>query len=359
MVKLPLQSPFETSFARESEKEALLVRMGAEGAEGWGECITSPSPFYSYETNWTARHIIKDFLLPLLKVCQPFDLDGALASFQRVRGHPMAKAALENALLDLFARIEGVPLYSYLGGKKRRIHSGISLGIREDIDLLLEEIGAAVKRGYQRIKVKIKRGKDVSVLREIRKTYPEIPLTVDANADYTLADAGTLKQLDEFKLLMIEQPLGYDDLFEHARLQQQIETPICLDESIKNLGAAALALQLNSCRIVNIKQGRVGGMLAARTIQALCLEKGIDVWSGGMLETGIGRAFNIHLQSLPGFSMPGDTSETARYFAADIVEPAVRLDGEGYIAIPPGDGIGVRVIPERLADFQVLYERWL
>ena len=268
----------------------------------------------------------------------------------------MAKAAVENALLDLVCRREGVPLFHALEGREKKIPSGISIGIMASTDDLLDAIHRAVTAGYHRVKLKIKKGRDWEILREVRKAFPDINLMADANADYSHEDAPLLKKMDEFDLMMIEQPLAYDDIYFHSLVQTQIKTPICLDESIKSLRDAQAAIDLDSCRIINIKQGRVGGMLAARDIQAHCLRAGVPVWSGGMLETGIGRAFNLHLQTLPGFSLPGDTSETSRYFDTDIAEPPVKLDSEGFIPLPPGSGSGVRIISDRLDRFTAYRE---
>lgn len=357
IVKLPLVKPFATSFAVETHKEALLVKITSAGITGWGECVASPAPYYSYETNETAYHIIKDFITPLLRDMKNFSIPDALHSFARIRGHNMAKAAVENALLDLLARKKDIPLYQLIGGKHKRIMSGISIGIKKNPDELITIIQKAVDKKYQRIKIKIKRGKDIEFIKAVRKEFPEIPLMVDANSDYTIADKENLKKFDEFNLLMIEQPLDYDDIYFHSLLQKEIRTPICLDESIKNIKDTKSAVIFGSCRIINIKQGRVGGILSSKNLQQYCSENNIKTWSGGMLETGIGRAFNIHLQTLPGFVLPGDTSETSRYFAEDIVDKAVTLEPDGFIKIPPGKGIGVKVIPEKIADFKVFYEK--
>jgi O-succinylbenzoate synthase len=268
----------------------------------------------------------------------------------------MAKAMVENALLDLAARMQGVPLWQLIGGAPRRIMSGISIGIQPDLERLLATIGRAVEKRYGRIKLKIKKGRDVEVLEKVRKRFPEIRLMADANSDYTLDDSEHLKKLDAFRLMMIEQPLGHDDIYQHSLLQRNLQTPICLDESILSLDDARTAVELKSCRVINIKQGRVGGVLNSVKMEEFCRTNGIPAWSGGMLETGIGRAFNLHLQTLPGFVLPGDTSETSRYFAEDIVEPGVILDEEGMIALPAGPGTGVTVLEDRLKKYRISSE---
>ncbi len=357
IVQLPLLKPFETSFSVETHKQALLLKITGAGYSGWGECVASPAPFYSYETNETAFHIIKDFITPLLAGKKNVSIDDVLNSFKRIRGHHMAKAAVENALLDLLAREKGVPLYELIGGKSKPIMSGISIGIKGNPGGLVDVIFEAVEKKYHRVKIKIKRGKDIEFIRAVRKKFPGIDLMVDANSDYRIEDKATLKSFDEFNLMMIEQPLAYDDIYFHSLLQKELQTPICLDESVKNLDDAKSAVQLGSCRIINIKQGRVGGLLSGKAIQQFCSENRIKVWSGGMLETGIGRAVNIHLQTLPGFVLPGDTSETSRYFREDIVDKPVTLDPKGFIKIPEGKGIAVEVIPEKLERFKIFYEK--
>jgi len=357
IVKLPLASPFETSFSVQTHREALLLKITSNGVNGWGECVTSPDPYYSYETNATAVHIVKDFLVPILMPLKNFLVEDVLQRFDRIRGHNMAKAAVENALLDLLARINELPLFKLIGGESKQIMSGISLGIKENVDDLLASIQDACDKKYHRIKIKIKKGNDIEILEAVRNAFPDIQLMADANADYDLEDLNVLKRFDAFNLMMIEQPLNYDDIYLHSFLQQQISTPICLDESIKNLDDAKTAFALGSGRIINIKQGRVGGMIKSNEIQEFCMNNHIKVWSGGMLETGIGRAFNIHLQTLPGFVLPGDTSETSRYFTEDIVDPPVTLEPDGFINIPEGTGIGVQVVPERLERYTVFNER--
>ena len=356
-VKLPLVSPFETSFSVQTHREALLLKIVSHHVCGWRAYGTAADPYYGYETNATASHIIQDFLIAILTAMNNFTIEEVLQSFEPIRGHHMAKAAVENALLDIMAQKYNIPLFELMGGTPKKIMSGISLGIQENIDDLLESIQKACDKKYHRIKIKIKKGKDLEIIKKVRKAFPSINLMADANSDYTLEDISILKNLDEFNLMMIEQPLNYDDIYFHALLQKQIQTPICLDESIKNLNDAKTAVEMGSCRIVNIKQGRVGGMTASKKIQAYCMENNIKAWSGGMLETGIGRAFNIHLQTLPGFVLPGDTSETTRYFTEDIVDRPVVLQPDGSIEIPKGPGIGVHILPERIDRLKIFYKK--
>ncbi len=357
IVKLPLVSLFETSFSVQTHREALLLKIVSDDICGWGECVTSPDPYYCYETNATASHIIQDFLIGILTAMNNFTIEEVLQNFERIRGHHMAKAAVENALLDILAQKYKIPLFELMGGTPKKIMSGISIGIQESIDDLFESIQKACDKKYHRIKIKIKKGYDIEILKKVRRAFPNIKLMADANSDYTLEDMSILKKLDEFNLMMIEQPLNYDDIYFHALLQKQLQTPICLDDSIKKLNDAKTAVEMGSCRIINIKQGRLGGMTTSKKIQTYCMENNIKAWSGGMLETGIGRTFNLHLQTLPGFVLPGDTSETSRYFTEDIVDKPVILQPDGSIEIPKGAGIGVNVIPERLNRFKVFYKK--
>jgi len=354
-VKLPFVAPFGTSVHVWTDKEALLMRLESGGVTAWSECVSDPDPFYFYETNATARHIIKDFLLPLLEPGIALgELDGR---FRRVRGHGMAKATVENGLLNLIAIQKGVPLHELLGRPAKKIMSGLSIGLKETPADLLAAVERAVDRKYHRVKMKIKKGQDVDWVRAVRDRFPDIRLMVDANGDYSLADAARLRRLDEFGLMMIEQPLSYSDIYEHSLLQKEMKTAICLDESVHGLADAATAIALGACRIINIKQGRVGGLMESMRIARFCAERGVGVWSGGMDETGIGRAVNIHLQTAEGFTLPGDTSETSSYFDEDIADPPVVLDAEGFIGIPAGPGLGVRVMPERILKRATAWER--
>jgi o-succinylbenzoate synthase len=345
-VRLPFLHPFSISAATWTCKEALLLRLEAGGLVAWGECVADPDPYYAYETTSTTAHIIRDFLLPLLE--PGMTLGELLARWRPVRGHGMAKATVENALIDLAAKRKGAPLHELLGFPRRPIMSGVSLGIQESPDILVAKVAEAVQAGYHRVKMKVKKGKDIEYVRAVRKTFPDLALMVDANGDYALDDADLLAALDEFGLTMIEQPLSYSDIYQHSKLQRRLKTAICLDESILGLDDAVTAVELGACRVVNIKQGRVGGLVESLRIARYCESKGVPVWSGGMDETGIGRAVNIHLQTDPAFSVPGDTAETARYFDLDLVEPPVTLGSGGFIAVPEGPGVGVVVQADRL-----------
>ncbi|MBE3125414.1 MAG: o-succinylbenzoate synthase [Acidobacteria bacterium] len=354
-VKLPFVAPFGTSVYTWTHKEALLMRLESAGVTAWSECVSDPDPFYFYETNGTARHIIKDFLLPLV---EPGIALGELEErFRHVRGHGMAKATIENGLLNLIALQKGQPLHELMGRPAKRIMSGISIGLKGSQAELLAAVERAMAKKYGRVKMKIKKGQDVEWVRAVRERFPDLRLMVDANGDYSLSDTALLKQLDAFDLMMVEQPLSYSDIFEHAALQKELKTAICLDESIHSLADAAAAIALGACRIINIKQGRVGGLMESMRIARFCADRGVGVWSGGMDETGIGRAVNIHLQTAEGFSLPGDTSETNIYFDEDIADPPVVLGPDGFIDIPGGPGLGVRVVPERILKRAIRWER--
>jgi len=355
IVRLPFVKPFSISSATWTCKEALLLRIESEGVTAWGECVADPDPYYASETTSTAEHIIRDFLLPLV---EPNITLGALEErFRRVRGHGMAKATIENALIDLIAKREGLPLHALLGYDARPIPSGISIGIQETTEELLKAVEEAVASGYHRIKMKIRRGCDIDRVAAVRERFPAIALMADANGDYTLNDAPHLRQLDAFNLTMIEQPLSYSDIYEHSLLQQQLTTPLCLDESIHTLADARAAIDLGACRVINIKQGRVGGLAEALRIAEYATARNVPVWSGGMDETGIGRAVNIHMQTAPFFTIPGDTSETSRYFTRDIVRPPVVLDKDGFIAVPQGPGIGVQIDEDALRELTLETKR--
>ena len=348
LVRLPLVAFFETSFGRVYDRSFILVAVEGDGVEGLGECVAEVDPYYSAETTVTAWHVIKDFLASLV-LARPFghprDVFGAMA---RVRGHHMAKAAVEMAAWDLAARTWGVPLSQLLGGTRTEIPSGVSIGIQDSVDQLLDKIARELAAGYQRIKIKVKPGWDLDVAAAVRERFGDVPLMVDANAAYALADAPRLAAFDPFGLLMIEQPLDYDDIRDHATLQRGMRTPICLDESIHSVRAAEDALALGACRIINIKPGRVGGHAESIRLHDLCASRGVPVWHGGMLESGIGRAHNIHLASLPNFSLPGDIAASRRYFAPDLIEPGIDVSPRGTVAVPVGPGIGVDVDWDRV-----------
>jgi O-succinylbenzoate synthase len=348
LCRLPLVAFFETSFGRVYDRAFLLVRLTGEGQEGWGEGVAEANPFYSSETTETAWHIITEFIAPRVigrRFEHPREIFDVLAP---IRGHNMAKAAVEMAAWDLYARIEGKPLSAVLGGTRPRIASGVSIGIQDSLDQLGEKIHRELAAGYQRVKIKIKPGWDLAAVEYVRQRFGDVPLMVDANAAYTLADTRHLSELDQFSLLMIEQPLDYDDVMDHVALQQAVKTPICLDESIHTVRIARDAIAAGACRIINIKPGRVGGHRESIRLHDLCAEHGIPVWHGGMLETGIGRAHNIHLASLPNFSLPGDIAASKRYYAPDLIEPAIEVAADGTIAVPDGPGIGVTIVPDRI-----------
>jgi O-succinylbenzoate synthase len=343
LIRLPLIEPFETSFGKIDSRLIFLVSLEAEGLRGWGEVVAEEEPLYSYETVTTALHVIRDFLGPALCGEPLQGLNDLVKRLSPFRGHNMAKAGLELALMDLLAQLNEQSLSEFIGGELKRVDVGVSLGIQPTISRLLERVERYLALGYQRIKLKIKPGRDVDVVDEVRRKYPDILLSVDANAAYTFNDVDHLKMLDDFNLLMIEQPLQYDDLMDHARLQEVMKTRLCLDESIVNQRHARLALELDSCRIINIKVGRVGGYSDALGIHDLCLARQVPVWCGGMLESGIGRAHNIALASLKGFTLPGDISASSRYFKRDLIAPEVTVDRDGTVAVPDGVGLGFEV----------------
>ncbi len=349
-VRLPLVHPFETSFGRETEQRVAVVRIDAGGLIGYGESAVGFGPWYSYETIETCWHVQRDFLVPLLLGREIRSADEIGVLFAPVRGHNMAKTGPEQAVWDLLAKHAGQPLARFLGGEKDRIESGVSVGIQETVGELLDRIDAFVERGYRRVKIKIKPGWDADVVEAVRGRFPDLRLMIDANSAYSLDDVGLFRRLDGYDLMMVEQPLGYDDIVDHAKLQAQIRTPVCLDESVVTPEHARWAIELGSCRIINIKPGRVGGLGAAIRIHDLCQGHGVPVWCGGMLETGIGRAHNVALSTLPNFRLPGDVSESARYYERDIVEPPFELNPDGTITVPDGPGIGVTVDEDRLAE---------
>jgi len=357
LLRLPLVRFFETSFGRVHDRSFVLVTVEDSGATGVGECVADANPFYSAETTRTAWHILADFIAPIVigrTFAHPRDIFDALGA---IRGHHMAKAAIEMAAWDLFARQLDRPLAGVLGGSPaviaRGITSGVSIGIQDSFDQLADRVEAELAEGYRRIKIKIKPGWDIDAVRLIRERFGPVPLMVDANAAYQLSDADHLGQLDRFDLMMIEQPLEYDDIRDHARLQERIATPICLDESLHTPRLADEALATGACRIVNIKPGRVGGHAQSIRMHDVAVAHGAPVWHGGMLESGIGRAHNIHLSTLPGFTLPGDVAASRRYFAPDLIDPEIEVRPDGTIAVPAGPGIGVTVIPERVAAASV------
>ena len=356
LVRLPLVRFFETSFGRVHDRTFVLVTVRGNGQLGYGECVADADPYYSAETTETSWHIIEQYIAPRVlgtTFAHPRDVYPALAA---IRGHNMAKAAVEMAAWDLYARQQGVPLASLLGGTRREIASGVSIGIQDSLEELAERIAIELAAGYRRIKIKIKPGWDLNAVEMVRARFGSVLLMADANAAYRVTDAEHLACLDRFDLMMIEQPLDYDDVAEHARLQQRLKTPICLDESIHTVKIAAEAIDLGACRIINIKPGRVGGHAESVRLHDLCAARGVPVWHGGMLESGIGRAHNIHLASLPNFSLPGDVAASKRYFVPDLIDPPIEVRSDGTIPVPTSPGIGVTVVPDRV---ERATERWI
>jgi o-succinylbenzoate synthase len=347
IVRLPLVRPFQTSSSRKSHLDHILVRVAAGSAVGWGECASPSDPYYCPETTETCWHLLKDFLAPAVLGREWSTDEELVAHYGKVKGNRFAKAGLEMACWDAVARSQGVPLHGLLGGTRPEILSGVSLGIEPQIEVLFDQIDRYLEEGYRRIKLKIAPGWDVDVVRQVRERYPKILLQVDANSAYTLEDLPTMRALDEFDLLLIEQPLAHDDIIDHARLQAELRTPICLDESIHSADDARKALDLGACRVINIKVSRVGGLLEAKRVHDLCRSRGVPVWCGGMHEFGIGRAANVAIASLPGFTLPGDVSGSDKYYAEDIVEPPIRAD-RGAIAMFEGPGLGVEPDMERI-----------
>jgi len=347
-VKLPLVHFFETSFGRIDDKHFILVRVDGDGVTGYGECVAEQDPYYSSETNATVWHIIEEFVAPRVlgvEFAHPRDVFPALKA---IRGHNMAKAAVEMAAWDLFAKQRGEPLSRVLGGTSDRIASGVSIGIQRSLEELAAKVERELAAGYRRIKIKIKPGWDLDAVEAVRARFADVPLMVDANAAYTSADAAHLAALDRYGLMMIEQPLDYDDIGDHAVLQRQLKTAVCLDESIKSVNIAREAIAAGACRIINIKPGRVGGFSESIRLHDLCAAHGIPVWHGGMLESGIGRAANIHLSTLPNFSLPGDVAASKRYFNPDLIDPPIEVAADGTIAVPQGPGLGVAICEDRI-----------
>jgi len=350
-LRLPLVKPFVTSFGSTTDRRVLLVEIKGEGFTGWGECVAAEHPYFSYETIDTSWLMLSSELAPRLLAADLPHSGKCSSIFKQVRGHRMAKAALENAVWDLEAQLLGVPLWQLLGGTREAINCGVSIGIQPSIEATLEEIEKELAAGYQRIKLKCKPGWDVELFASVRNRWPEILLSCDANSAYRMKDMDAIVTWDQFDLMMIEQPLWADDFYFHSMLQRRMETPICLDESIRNRRDALAAIDMESCQIINIKVGRVGGFSEAIGVHNVAQERGIRVWCGGMLETGIGRAHNIALSSLPNFSLPGDVSASKRYWKEDIIEPEVEVSKTGQITVPdtPGRGFEVRTdLVERL-----------
>ncbi|RST77183.1 o-succinylbenzoate synthase [Siminovitchia acidinfaciens] len=352
---MPLKHPFETSFGKLMTKDFIVVSATSEGSTGYGESTAFPLPFYNEESTETVLYILKELIIPqvlnLDKLDHPQDLDPI---FQSIKGHRMAKAALEGAIWDLYCKKKGVSLSKALGGTNTEIDVGVSIGIEPTIGELLDRVGGCIDQGYKKIKVKIKPGFDVKPMEAIRERFGmDVPLMADANSAYTLQDIDLLKQLDPLNLMMIEQPLAYDDIIDHVTLQKELSTPICLDESIHSVEDARKAVEIGATKIINIKVGRVGGLTEAKKIHDYCQEQGIPVWCGGMLESGIGRAHNIAITSLSNFTIPGDTSPSDRYWDRDITDPEVEFYKPGVIKVPEGPGIGYGINEEAFIEYVV------
>lgn len=354
-VQMTLNNSFSTSFGTVKNKEFFIIEaINEDGIHGYGESVAFTTPWYTEETFNTTKHILIDFLIPLIQenkynITHPNDLS---TIFSSIRGNNMAKSAIENAIWDLYAKQMKRPLYQLIGGTRGKIDVGVSLGIEKDTNNLLDKISWYVSAGYKRIKIKVKKGYDVKTLTDVRKHFPHISLMIDANSAYTLDDIDHLKQLDDFNLLMIEQPLGHDDIIDHAKLQAQMKTPICLDESIHSIDDVKQAITLNSCKIINVKLGRVGGIHVAKQIHDLCEDNGIDLWCGGMLEAGIGRAHNIALATLPAFTLPGDIAASSHYWQEDIIKPKVTVEN-GQIKLSNEPGIGYELDYDLLKKYTV------
>lgn len=357
-LRMKLIAPFETSFGTTFDRRILLVEVGADGLTGWAEITTQEEPYYNAETTETAWHVFSDFVVPSVlgkTIENATEVPGMLKA---IRGNEMARAAIENALWDIEAQQKGMSLSKLLGGTRQEIASGVSLGIQADTAVLLATIEKELAHGYQRIKLKIKPGKDVAVVEAVRKRFPDIRLMVDANSAYRPADAPLLQRLDPFNLMMIEQPLNWDDIFLHAALQRQLRTPLCLDECIHNAGHAEAAIELGACRVINIKLGRVGGHSEARRVHDVCRSRDIPVWCGGMLESGVGRAHNVAMSTLPGFVLPGDVSASRRYWDGDIIEPEVEVGPQGTIGVSHTPGLGYAVRRKRVEQLTVREKKW-
>ena len=347
-LRMKLRSPFETSFGRIQTRDCVLLEVSSEGLVGYGECVADRDPGYSYETVQTAWHILSDFLIPAIlgkDIERPQELGKEL---DFVRGHLMAKGGLEMALWDLMGKRQGRSLQDLLGGKLPQVDVGVSIGIQDSPSELAKVVESYLAQGYQRIKIKIKPGRDVPEAQAVREAFPDLKLQVDANSAYTLESAQALSPLDDLNLLLIEQPLAEDDLWDHSKLQARFRTPLCLDESILSVRHARQAIEMGACRVINIKAGRVGGLTQSAAIHDLCLARHVPVWCGGMLETGVGRAANLALASLPGFRLPGDISASDRYYAEDITEERFTLNPGSTINVPTGAGLGVTIDPQAL-----------
>lgn len=352
-LRMPLVTPFETSFGREIDRECVIVELQSEGLTGYGECVATRDPGYSYETTGTAWHILKEFVAPLIlgeDVRDALDFQDRVAG---IRGHLLAKAGVEMALWDLLGKRDGKSLCEMLGGAREKVEVGVSVGLQESPEVLVRSVTDFVDQGYARIKIKIKPGRDVGDASAVRKAFPNIRLQVDANSAYTLESAQSLKPLDELNLLLIEQPLFEDDIWDHHKLQKQFKTPICLDESVVSPRHARYAIEMEACRVINIKAGRLGGLSQGVMVHDLCEEHGIPVWCGGMLETNVGRASNLALASLPNFTLPGDISASDRYYRRDITDESFTLNADSTIDVPRGAGLGITINKSAMEQYSL------
>ncbi len=350
-ISMPLVAPFETSFGRETDRQCILITLQADGLTGYGECVATRDPGYNYETAGTAWHILKDFVAPLILGQDIIDA----ADFQRrvdgIRGHHLAKAGVEMALWDLLGKRDGRSLKDMFGGTREKVAVGVSVGIQESAAALVRTVDSYLAKGYRRVKIKIKPGREIEETSAVRAAYPDLLLQVDANSAYTLETAGVLRPLDDLDLLLIEQPLYEDDIWDHRKLQAAFKTPICLDESILSPRHARYALEMEACKIINIKPARIAGLSQAITIHDYCQERNVPVWCGGMLETGVGRASNLAIASLPGFILPGDISASDRYYQRDITNERFVLNDDSTIDVPNGPGLGVTIDEDALKQF--------
>lgn len=350
-ISMPLVAPFETSFGREIDRQCVLITLQAEGLTGYGECVATRDPGYNYETTGTAMHILKDFVAPLILGQDINDADDFQIRVEGIRGHHLAKAGVEMALWDLLGKRDGISLREMFGGRREKVDVGVSIGIQESASVLVETVASYLDQGYRRVKIKIKPGREVDETSAVRRAYPDLRLQVDANSAYTLDTAGVLKEIDDLDLLLIEQPLFEDDIWDHRILQAEFKTPICLDESVLTPRHARYALEMEACRIINIKPARVGGLSQGVAIHDYCLERDVPVWCGGMLETGVGRASNLAIASLPGFVLPGDISASDRYYERDITNERFTLNPDSTITVPNGPGLGVTIDQAALKEF--------
>jgi O-succinylbenzoate synthase len=352
-ISMPLVAPFETSFGREIDRQCVLITLHSEGLTGYGECVATRDPGYNYETTGTAMHILKEFVAPLLIGQDVKDADDFQKRVEGIRGHHLAKAGVEMALWDLIGKRDGKSLKEMFGGTREKVEVGVSIGIQESASALVRTVASYLDQGYRRVKIKIKPGREVDETSAVRNKYPDLRLQVDANSAYTLETADVLKSIDDLNLLLIEQPLFEDDIWDHRKLQADFKTPICLDESVLTPRHARYALEMEACKIINIKPARVAGLSQGIAIHDYCLERNVPVWCGGMLETGVGRASNLALASLPGFLLPGDISASDRYYTRDITNERFTLNDDSTITVPTGPGLGVTIDEGALKEFTI------